>query len=139
MATITSYGSITIVDITDIGEFSVYPKCTLPTTVIYSPDDGNYTPDWASQNLVITPVAYYAGSPVSTGITWTWTRQEGNGAATAISSSNGESVSNGVLTVNKNQFNGSYAQLTYIITATYSDASLGKDLVAEGQITFSKV
>jgi hypothetical protein len=74
MAT-TSYGSITIVDITDIGEFSVYPKCNLPTTVIYSPDDNIYTPNWVGQNLVITPVAYYAGSPVSANITWLWERQ----------------------------------------------------------------
>ena len=140
MAT-TSYGSITIVDITDIGEFSVYPKCNLPTTVIYSPDDNIYTPNWVGQNLVITPVAYYAGSPVSANITWLWERQQGNGARAEVSSTKGETVNSttGALTVNQNQFNGSYSQLTYIVTATYQDATLGKNLVAEGQITFSKV
>lgn len=140
MAT-TSYGSITIVDITDIGEFSVYPKCNLPTTVIYSPDDNLYTPNWISQNLVITPVAYYAGSPVSNNVSWLWERQQGNSARATVSSTKGETVNTttGALTVNQNQFNGSYSQLTYIVTATYQDATLGKDLVAEGQITFSKV
>ena len=38
----TSYGSITIVDITDIGEFSLYPTCDLPLSVIYTPDNNNY-------------------------------------------------------------------------------------------------
>lgn len=151
----TSYGSITIVDITDIGEFSVYPKCNSPITVLYAPDSGNYTPNWQTSNLVITPVAYYAGNPISNSIQWRWTRQEGNDTPGAISSSNGEYVSDGTtaiggqvyptgtLVVNQNQFGSDtdYSQLTYIITATYpkSASSLGRDLVSEGQITFSKV
>ena len=48
MAT-TSYGSITIVDVTDIGEFSLYPTCDLPLSVVYSPDDNEYTPNWGRQ------------------------------------------------------------------------------------------
>lgn len=149
MATVTSYGSITIVDITDIGEFSVYPRCTLPTTVIYSPDsgtNGTYTPDWATNNLVITPVAYYAGAPQTTGITWTWERQEGLSSTrtTVVSGQNNETIaSNGTLTVSANKFpaGSTYSQLTYIVTATYPDSQsgLGRNLVAEGQITFSKI
>lgn len=149
MATTTSYGSITIVDITDIGEFSVYPKCNLPTTVIYSPDvsgDAAYTPNWSTNYLIMTPVAYYAGASVSTGIRWTWEKQEGTtGARTEITNVPGvtEIGANGSLTVKTNQFSNSanYSQITYFVTATYlnSASSLGKDLVAEGQITFSKI
>ena len=146
MSTTVSYGSITIVDITDIGEFSVYPKCNLPTTVIYSPDTNNYTPNWQSTNLVITPVAYYAGTQQTSNITWVWERQEGatGTRTTVVSGSNGETIgSNGVLTVSANKFpsGATYSQLTYFVTATYpnSASQLGKDLVAEGQITFSKV
>ena len=146
MAATISYGSITIVDITDIGEFSVYPKCNLPTTVIYSPDSNTYTPNWESSNLVITPVAYYAGEQQSSNITWVWERQEGTTGArtTVVSGSNGERISaNGTLTVSANKFpqSSNYSQLTYFVTATYpnSVSKLGKDLVAEGQITFSKV
>lgn len=146
MSTTISYGSITIVDITDIGEFSVYPKCNLPTTVIYSPDSGNYTPNWQTNNLVITPVAYYAGTQQTSNITWTWERQEGSTGTrtTVVSGTNGETIgSNGVLTVSANKFpsGSTYSQLTYFVTATYpnSASQLGKDLVAEGQITFSKV
>lgn len=153
MSTI-SYGSITIVDITDVGEFSVYPKCNLPTTIIYSTDPVSYTPNWQSSNLVITPVAYYAGQSVNSHITWSWTRQNGSAStAVDISSSNGEYVSDGstpingnvyaagALVVDQNQFVGNinYSQITYIITATYDDPDVGRALVAEGQITFSKV
>ena len=153
MSTI-SYGSITIVDITDVGEFSVYPKCNLPTTVIYTSDPVGYTPNWESSNLVITPVAYYAGQSVSSNITWVWTRLNGSSStAVGISESNGEYVSDGAtaikgntyakgaLVVTKNQFtsSASYSQLTYIVTATYDDPNVGRALVAEGQITFSKV
>lgn len=143
MATTTSYGSITIVDITDIGEFSVYPKCNLPTTVIYTPDSNTYTPNWQSNNLIITPVAYYAGVQQSTGITWVWERQEGPAGTrtTVVSGSNGETIgSDGKLTVSTNKMS-SCSQLTYFVTATYlnSYSGLGKDLVAEGQITFSKI
>ena len=144
MATTTSYGSITIVDITDIGEFSVYPKCNLPTTVIYSPDSNIYTPNWQTNNLIITPVAYYAGSQISSNITWVWEKQEGStGTRTQIQNVTGvtEIGSNGSLTVKANQFpaGSTYSQLTYFVTATYDDSNIGKQLVAEGQITFSKV
>ena len=39
MATTTvAYGSISIVDVTDVGQLSVYPKSNLPLSVIYNPD-----------------------------------------------------------------------------------------------------
>lgn len=138
MAT-TSYGSITIVDITDIGEFSVYPKCNMPTTVIYDPDQTSYTPDWGQNSLTITPSAYYAGTNVTTSASYTWTRQVGIQAASSISSDNGESVSDGVLTVAQNQFNDTVSLLTYIVTASYMEPTSGQTLTAEGQITFSLV
>ena len=58
MAT-TSYGSITIVDITDIGEFSVYPKIQGSKNQIYNVDTNTPTPDWTTNNIIIDPVAYY--------------------------------------------------------------------------------
>ena len=58
-----SYGYITIVDVTDIGEFSVYPQCNLPLSVIYDPNNTTYSPNWgdSGSSLVLTPVVYYAG------------------------------------------------------------------------------
>lgn len=143
MAT-TSYGSITIVDITDIGEFSLYPTCDLPLSVIYTPDNNNYTPNWGTSgsNLHLTPVVYYAGNALAlnaSGLSITWTRKVDSGSASAISSSRGETTSNGILTVAQNQFNTNMAMLTYICTATYQEPDTGKSLTAQGQITFSLI
>ena len=60
MAT-TSYGSITIVDITDVGEFSVYPQANKAQTQIYNPDESNataYSPNWAENNNVSYDLNY---------------------------------------------------------------------------------
>ena len=148
MAT-TSYGSITIVDVTDIGEFSLYPTCDLPLSVVYSPDSNEYTPNWGKQEnntyvnaLHLTPVIYYAGNALSltqSGLSITWTRKIDTNTAEAISSSRGETVNNGVLTVNQNQFNTNMAMLTYICSATYIEPDTQKPLTAQGQITFSLV
>lgn len=138
----TSYGSITIVDITDIGEFSLYPTSNMPLSVIYSPDDGLYTPNWGTNNLTLTPTLYYAGSPLSPtaqGVTITWTKRIGSAAASAISEAAGETVSGGVLTVARNQFNATTSLVTYICQGTYEEPQTQATLTAEGQITFSLV
>lgn len=148
MAT-TSYGSITIVDVTDIGEFSLYPTCDLPLSVVYSPDSNEYTPDWGKQEnniytnaLHLTPVVYYAGNPLplnQSGLSISWTRRVDTETPGAISSSRHESVSGGILTVEQNQFNTNMAMLTYICSATYIEPDTQKPLTAQGQITFSLV
>lgn len=75
MAIATSYGTITIVDITDIGELSIYPSCNVPSTQLYDPNSGSYTPGWTNTNPAeLTPVVFYAGSPLTMNelnvITW---------------------------------------------------------------------
>ena len=55
MATAIAFGSVTITDLTDLGEFSVQPMSNLPLTVIYNPDQGTYTPNWSSSTLQVTP------------------------------------------------------------------------------------
>lgn len=145
-----SYGSITIVDITDIGEFSIYPQCNLPLSVIYDPNEGVYSPDWGAKDgnnqdanpLILTPVVYYAGEakPLNTsGLSITWTKQVGIGAKSSISSANGENVNQGVLTVNKNQFAENINMISYICTASYIEPDTQQTLIAEGRITFSLV
>ena len=139
-----SYGSITIVDVTDIGEFSIYPQCNLPLSVIYDPNNGSYSPNWGDTNgaLVLTPVIYYAGEslPLDTnGLTITWTKQIGINAPSAISSSSGETVDGGILTVAQNQFSDNINMVSYICSASYSEPDTGANLLAEGRITFSLV
>ena len=148
----TTYGSITIVDITDAGQLSAYPTSNMPLSIIYDPNEGNggsYTPNWSSNNLVLTPVIYYnnrALTPAeviaSQGGSIVWQRREGIGNITSLTT--GETVSSGVLTVNQNKFSVvspavQPSMITYIVTVTYQDPTIGSALTASGQITFSLV
>lgn len=151
MAT-TSYGSITIVDITDIGEFSVYPKIQGSKNQIYNIDTSTPTPDWSTNNIIIDPVAYYGGTNVttSTGITYTWTRRDGAGAETAlvaVDSTHGEQaqtnplLSNyGRLTIDRNMLtlNNSTGLITYVLTATYEVDGIPLTAVGEADFTLVK-
>ena len=139
----TSYGSITIVDITDIGEFSVYPTANSPRTQIYNPDTNGYIPDWSGSDpdtsLKITPVAYYASQNVSTAATYTWQRRDGAGNLTELGAN--ETVitvsgNTGVLKVNNNVLgNSTSGIISYVVTAHY--VVDGVTLEAVGEIDFS--
>ena len=139
----TSYGSITIVDITDIGEFSVYPTANSPRTQIYNPDTNTYTPDWSGNNpdtsLKITPVAYYASQNVSTSARYIWQRRDGAGNLTNLGANENVitvSGNTGVLQVNNNVLaNSTSGIISYVVTAHYTVD--GVPLEAVGEIDFS--
>lgn len=145
MAT-TSYGSITIVDITDVGEFSVYPQANKAQTQIYNPDvSGNtaYTPNWAESNnpLVITPVAFYAGTNKTSASRYTWKKYI-NGAEAQFTS--GEVVADTArhesLTINTNVLTVNNAIVTYEVTAYFTPPNFGtEELEATGRIDFSLI
>lgn len=145
MAT-TSYGSITIVDITDVGDFSVYPQANKAQTQIYNPDQsGNlaYTPSWSGTNneLVITPVAFYAGKNKTSVATYSWKKYV-NGVETNFTVN--EVVANTTrhesLTVNANILTVSNPMVTYEVTAYYSSPEFGETpLEAVGRIDFSLI
>ena len=140
MSTNISYGSITISDITDVGELSAYPTSNLPLSVIYNQDQNSYTPNWASNNLKVSPTIYYAGTaltPSTTGVTVTWQRQEGISGVTDLTT--GETVANGVLTVSQNKFTPNTPMITYILTVIYVEPDSQQTLIAKGQITFNLI
>lgn len=151
MAT-TSYGSITIVDITDVGEFSVYPKIQGSKNQIYNVDTNTPTPDWTTSNIIIDPVAYYGGTNVTNanGVTYTWTRRDGAGAETAlvaVDTSHGEQAQTnpaqsnyGRLTIDRNMLtlNNSTGLITYILTATYVVDGITLTAVGEADFTLVK-
>ena len=137
----TAYGSITIVDITDVGEFSIYPMSNSPLSVVYDPNNDVYSPDWTLNNLVLEPMVYYAGKnlPANTsGLSVTWKRKDGVGAEGDLT--DGESVTNNKLTVSQNKLPASNSGLlTYICSAAYLEPESGITLTATGQITFSLI
>lgn len=141
----TAYGSITIVDIGDLGELSVTPQSNQPIMVIYDPDSNSYSPNWGDSNLVLTPVVYYGAQCLldrmstskPTGLNISWQKQEGSGDPQPISSGVG---TDGKLTINTNPFNpSSISLITYLVSVSYTEPNSGVVLNASGQITFSLV
>lgn len=141
MSTAISFGTITITDLTDVGTLSVCPTGNLPDSVIYNPDQNTYTPNWGTNNLILTPIIYYGGTqlnPASTsGLTVSWTRQEGAASPTALTTN--ETVTDGVLTVKANKFTTNSTNISYICTITYVEPESSQTLTAEGRLTFSLV
>lgn len=134
-----SYGSITIVDITDVGKLSVFPTSNQPLTVIYNPDNNSYAPNWGTNNLTLEANVYYNNTALTTAnATIVWKKKVGIGAEENLGT--GEVVqTNGNLVVSQNKFTPATSMITYIVRATYQEPSSGTQLQAEGQITFSMV
>lgn len=153
MATTTvSYGSISIVDFTDVGELSVYPKGNLPLSIIYTPDQNSFMPNWQSSNLLLEPSIWYGGEQLSVtdnNVAITWSRREGIGAVEALTDGetvsdgtliiNNETIPKGTLVVTKNKFTANSTMLTYIVTVSYQEPTLKEAITAQGEITFSMV
>ena len=138
---IKAYRSVSVRDYTDLGQIMMYMTSSQPSTVVYDPSQSTYVPNWGQSNLVITPVIQYNGSTMpltTTGLTLTYTRKEGSGNATALTT--GESVSNGVLTVYSNKLAGvTSGQLTYICKASYTDPLVGVPIETQASLTYTLV
>lgn len=139
-----SYGSITITDLTDIGQLSAYPTGNMPNTIIYNQDQNTYTPTWTSNNsLVLTPIIFYAGTSLTgnnAAVTVQWYKQVGIGSETEITTNaaNGETIDNDKkLIISQNPFSANSTTISYILKVTYHESSINRDLTAEGRITYS--
>lgn len=145
MAKIQAFSSVSVVDLTDVGSINLYCTSNQPLSVIYDPNanngNGSYMPNWSTSNLKITPVISYNGNTLNLtaqGVSFTYTRKEGSGTAVALTS--GETVSNGVLTVNANKMASiTSGQLTYICKLVYTDPNTGVPLTTEASLTYTLV
>lgn len=94
-----------------------------PSTQIFNPNTKTYTPDWSIFDLVVTPSVLVGGLPVSNdyeGLSFQWTRREGNENETELVS--GESAANGSLHVSKNLLPTAVGNsITYGCLATYTN------------------
>lgn len=138
---IKASGQITIVDLSDSRQLSVYLTSNLPKTQILDQDTNVYTPNWASTNLTITPNIFLNQTPITlgtTGLTVTYKRRDGSGAESSLTT--GESVSNGVLTVKQNTLSSSSSGLvTYICYISYVDPQTEQTIYTQTDISFSLV
>jgi len=131
MAT-TSYGKITIIDVTDVGNFSVYPYANGPNTQVYSEENNTYYPDWTTgSHLVLTPVVTYAGQDKTTESTVNWYLKTDldHPITTGFDSVTKQ------LTINAN-IPTANTYIVYVVKAHYVSET-GAEVDAEGEITFS--
>ena len=141
MSSVKAFGSISIIDSTDVGRLSVYLTSTQPQTVIENPNENipTYTPDWNTSNLILTPIVFLNENQLQlsgTGLEVVWKKQEGSSSIKELES--GESVSEGVLTVSRNVLGDvPSGLLTYIATIQYTDPNTDITLETQAQMTFA--
>lgn len=124
----------TFVDITDTKSLGSTLGSNLGTIQLKDVNvlPNTFDPNWTTTPLKLTPALYLDADVLAltaAGVTLTWKRKVGGNAETALVS--GETVADGILTVNKNVLNDVSAPITYICYITYYDA--------ETKITTNKV
>ena len=133
----TSYGKITIIDVTDVGNFSVYPYANGPNTQIYSEENNTYYPDWSANgsHLILTPVVTYAGQDKTTDSTVNWYLKTDlehpittGGVYTVNNSTKQLTVAANISTAN--------TYIVYVVKASYLTET-GAHVEAEGEITLN--
>lgn len=143
MTTILTSSQQTFVDITDQRKLSAYITSNLPKTQSEDPNvlPHTYAPNWASTNLVLTPVLFLDQtnvSPTASGVTISWKRKDGVASETVLT--NGEAVKNGVLTVNQNKLSASSSgMITYICYISYYDSETKNTINITADITYTLV
>lgn len=138
---IKASGQITIVDLSDSRQLSVYLTSNLPKTQILDQDTSTYTPNWTTTNLTITPNIFLNQTAIAlgaTGLSVSYKRRDGSGAESSLAT--GETVSNGVLTVKQNTLSSSSSGLvTYICYISYVDPQTDQTAYTQTDISFSLV
>lgn len=153
MSIAKAYGSITIVDISDLGTLSVYPESNSPTSIVYNPDRDKYDPEWTDDNpLQLNPVIYYGGQELvypgsKNEISVKWFFKKGvNSSYTEItrvtSSTTVPYLSGAILKVPTSPFVKSDindTNITYKCSVSYVEPNSEQTLTAEGQISFNLI
>lgn len=143
MADIKATSAITIVDMSDGKQLSVYISSNQARIQIKDVNANTWTPDWSvgAGNVVLTPSVYVNQSAVAltgAGAVVTWERRAGSGSVGVLEAN--ETVANGVLTVNANKLStAAGGLLTYIVTVTYTDPDTALVSVAKNEISFALV
>ena len=140
MATMKSYGKIAITNITKVGTLMVTPTCNMPLVVVYNPDTNQYNPLWSEENkLIIKPVVVFDGTQLQpSNYNVEFKKQYGTDVEQPVSSSVGETVSNGELQVSSNRLAGQSSKiLTYIMNISYTEPKTKTTLQTSARLTFT--
>ena len=133
-----AFGSITIVDMTDVGQFTTVPMSNAGIVMIYDPNamSNNYTPS----SMTLTPFTTYGGVDYTShqGVTYSWYRRADGASIDYTNPGTATSTSSSV-TVSSSDFTTLSAKsITYYLKATYPIAGVG-NVTAWGQISISLV
>ena len=133
-----AFGSITIVDMTDVGQFTTVPMSNAGIVMIYDPNamSNNYTPS----SMTLTPFTTYGGVDYTShqGVTYSWYRRA-DGASINYTNPGTPTSTSSSVTVSSADFTSLSAKsITYYLKATYPIAGVG-NVTAWGQISISLV
>lgn len=139
-------GQITIIDYNDALTLSGFITSNQVKTQMYNPDNGTYTPSWAtSPFLVLTPSLYKIGTTTDIITSAAVTKVEWfeilNGIETKITATTSRVFSgtkNHILTIKTNELAGKPGK-DYVCAVTYHDEATNLDLLHKIPITFSRV
>lgn len=136
-------GQISIIDYNDALTLTGFINSNHPKTQMYNPDNGSYTPSWATTNLVLTPSLYKLGTTtdIITATEVTSVKWYEAGSSTAITTAGNYALSgtkSHILTINANLLAGLPGK-DWICEVTYRDATTNLDLVHKIGISFSRV
>lgn len=145
MPNIICTSDYTISDFNDAISLSGYIGSNLAHTQIFSPDNGGYTPDWSTTNLVLTPQLYVTSTTTDviataavTNVSW---YQNSETAGNKITSGGNYALSgtkNHILTVKNNVLNG-VNQIKFICVIMYHDSTTDLNLTHKMDVTFTLV
>ena len=139
-------GQLTIIDYNDALTLSGFITSNKVKTQMYNPDNGSYSPDWAtSPFLVLTPSLYKIGSTTdiitTSAVTLVKWYEVTNGTETEITATSTRVFSgakNHILTIKSNEMAGLSGK-DYICKITYHDETTDLDLLHQIPITFTRV
>lgn len=136
-------GQFTIIDYNDALTLTGYIGSNLAKTQMYNPDNGNYTPDWKTKNLVLTPSLYVIGTTADQIATANvtsvkWYVGDSNTAITAGTNYALSGAKSHILTVKANVM-AELPGIDYRCVITYKDESTGLSLTHPLTISFSRV
>lgn len=138
-------GQFTIIDYNDALTLTGFISSNNPKTQVYNPDNGAYSPDWTTTNLVLTPSLFILGnsndiitSTAVTSITW---YAVSAGAETAVVADANHVLSgtkSQILTIKSNELAGIPAK-DYVCKVIYHDGTTNLDLTYKMSISFNRV
>ena len=136
-------GQFTIIDYNDALTLTGYIGSTHVKTQMYNPDNGTYSPDWVTHNVVLTPSLYVIGTTADkiTSTNVTSVKWYVGTSTTAITSSGNYALSGAkshILTIKANVMAGQPG-IDYRCVITYKDDSTGLSITHPLTISFTRV